>query len=338
VRPERSVAGRFTIAVARSGALVIRRIAPPADPDARGVRIAVNRGGHLERVARARFPRARIEAVSPNAAVLARLLDGRADAVVTDTLEAPHWLRRAGPGYEALPPFTRDRKAWLLPPGSEALARRIDTWLLARERDGSLAALRREAFGADTAATATPAAALVAAIDERLSLMPAVAADKQRRAAPIEDRAQERRVVAAALAAVEREARAAGRASPPAAATRTFYCALIEAAKDVQRALAATRTDVGTDWDLQRDLRPALARISERIARLVVAYADSPGAVDARDFAPLPGLRPARARQIAAAIRALGAPRATSQGSPLQPPDSATSNTTTGMRRSVCAW
>ncbi|MDX1650761.1 MAG: transporter substrate-binding domain-containing protein, partial [Myxococcota bacterium] len=182
VRPERSLEGRFSVPVATSGALVLAPRARAADGlaalDAAGTRIAVNAGGHLERAARAHFRRARVVPVPDNARVLERLRRGEVDAVVTDTLEAPHWEARL-PGLARLGPFTRDRKAYLLPADAADLAAELDAWLLAREADGTLAALRDRALGEAARPTATPLAALVAAVDERLALMPLVAEAKR---------------------------------------------------------------------------------------------------------------------------------------------------------------
>ncbi|NNL66384.1 MAG: transporter substrate-binding domain-containing protein, partial [Myxococcales bacterium] len=116
LRPERSIRGRFGVPVASSGALVLtdpaRAAGGLAGLDRPEIRIAVNQGGHLERVARAHFPRARLLPQPENDAVRRALAEARVDAVVTDTLEAPHW-QRSLPGTVRLGPFTRDRKAHL---------------------------------------------------------------------------------------------------------------------------------------------------------------------------------------------------------------------------------
>ena len=178
VRPERSVAGRFSVPVATSGAVALvfgdhrGGLAALDDP---AVRVAVNPGGHLERVARSRFPLARFLVIPDNDAVLPALLAGRAAAAVTDTREAPHWLS-GNPDLRLLGPFTSDRKAYLVAQGRPDLATDLDGWLLEREADGTLAALRRRHLGQTTGtATADPFSALLAAIDERLALMPFVA-------------------------------------------------------------------------------------------------------------------------------------------------------------------
>ena len=155
-----------------------------------GVRIAVNRGGHLERVTNRLFPRALILPMTPNHAVREALLAGEVDAAITDTTEAPHWLAGTD-GLTTLGPFTRDWKAWWLPSDASELTRKVDAWLLAREADGSLAALRSRHFATAVAPTATPLEALAAAVEERLALMPLVAETKRRSGTPVQVPAQE---------------------------------------------------------------------------------------------------------------------------------------------------
>ncbi len=60
---------------------------------------------------------------------------------MTDTLEAPLW-QSLDPELGWLGPFTRDRKAYLVRADRPGLAADLDAWLLARERDGSLARRR----------------------------------------------------------------------------------------------------------------------------------------------------------------------------------------------------
>jgi cyclohexadienyl dehydratase len=286
VRPERSLAGRFSVPTASAGAVALVREAEAAGLDRAGVRIAVNRGGHLERVARRLFPAARLLPVTPNAAVRDALLAGEADAAFTDTLEAPHWLAGTR-GLRVLGPYTRDWKAWWLPAPAGERAREVDAFLLAREADGTLAALRTKHLGADAAPTATPLAALAAAIEERLALMPLVAEAKRVAGAPVKAPAQEAAVLAAAPA----------RARP-------LFEALIEAAREVQEhALVGPAAEPAPDLDAT--LRPALARISERIGELALrlpAALDAGAARAALASLAVPGLsEPARER-IAAAL------------------------------------
>jgi cyclohexadienyl dehydratase len=284
VRAERSIAGLFSIAVTRSGAVILvdreSGYETRADLENGGVRLAVNSGGHLERVARRLFPAARIEAVPANADVLGRLLDGRADAAVTDSLEAPHWIASAGRPLHVIGPLTSDRKAALFPSARQALARDFDQWLLDAEAKGVLSQLRaRHRIPAD--ATATPVPALLSSLDERLALMAGVAQAKFELAIPIEDVAVETRVQGSAWRSVERESRALGRAAPTRDRVDALFRAQIEAAKWVQhreldrrRADVATHTSAAVVAEHARDrldsaLRPALIRIGDRIAFLV---------------------------------------------------------------------
>ena len=277
VRPERSAAGRFSVPVTESGAVVLVReptlVSSLDEVDRRGLRLGVNAGGHLERVALAHFPKATLVVIRGNAEVLRALQSGGVDAALTDTREAPGWEREVG-DVRRFGPFTRDRKAFLVSADASALGADLDAWLLERETDGSLAELRRRHFGlAPGPATALPLEALIAALDERLALMPAVAAAKRASVLPIAAPQRERVVIAAGEAAVLKAAERAGRPAPTAEAVRAFYAAQIAAARDVQ--MAAVRDPDFTPeqplLDLDTALRPALLRIGERIAALVVA-------------------------------------------------------------------
>ncbi len=314
VRPERSLAGRFGPPTASAGTVaLVRGVVDPGRP---GVRIAVNRGGHLERVTRRLFPQARILTQTPNRAVREALLAGAVDVAITDTTEAPYWLAGTE-GLTARGPFTRDWKAWWLPSDARALAREVDAWLLAREADGSLAALRERHFAEPVAATATPLVSLAAAVEERLALMPLVAEAKRRSGTPVEVPAQEARVLDAAVAAMQSAAAESALPAPDAAATRAFFASLIAAARAVQEhTLATLPTPGGPEGpadeppDLARELRPALARISERIAWLLVRLPADLAADQARDaFASLsiPGLDDAHRDRIAASLVGLAA-------------------------------
>ncbi len=276
VRPQRSVAGRFSVPVIESGAVVLvrdeGRFGQVDQLDRRGVRIGVNAGGHLERVTRERFQSATLLFVPENQAVLEALLSLSVDAVVTDTFEGPRWRERADDLVQ-LGPFTRDRKAYLVRADRADLAADLDAWLLAREADGSLEKLRRRHLGPRRhPRTAAPLAALVAALDERLALMPAVVAAKRRDVRPIADPQREARVLDASAAAVAEAARRSGREPPPEETVRAFFTAQIEAAKQVQ--LSAGRVldpeQESEAPDLESALRPALLRIGERIAGLLL--------------------------------------------------------------------
>jgi cyclohexadienyl dehydratase len=305
VRAERSLAGIFSVPVTRSGVVLLRR-GSPGEPR----RIAVNAGGHLERAARRLFPGAELRPLSPNAAVREALVAGEVDAAVTDTLEAPGWLAGLS-GIEALGPYTRDWKAYWFPADAVKRARDLDAWLLAREADGTLAALRERALPEGARGeTATPLVALGAALEERLALMPLVAEAKRASGVPIRVPEQERAVLAAALAQVREAAARAGALAPSDAAVEAFFGALVDGAREIQeRTLAGPPSAVPTA-DLDAALRPALARISERIAWLLVQLppALEPTALE-RAVEPLgeSGVLPATRERIVRALHAVAA-------------------------------
>jgi cyclohexadienyl dehydratase len=291
IRPERSIAGIFTVPVMASGAVVLVRedsgFADLASLDRSAARIAVNQGGHLERVTRTHFPRASVIAIPDNAAVRGALLSAEVDAVVTDTLEAPIWLE-GSEGVAQLGPFTRDLKACLVHPDRRGLAADLDTWLMAREDDGTLAALRRRYLGhGDSPPTAEPVSALLAAMGERLDLMPLVAEAKRATGTPVTVPEREALVVDRALAATREAAREAHLTPVSDRTVRAFFEAQIATAKEIQRAILAGPAGEAPTADLDTALRPALSRIGDRIAFLLPKL---PARIDRRNLE-------ARARQ-----------------------------------------
>ncbi|MCS5637199.1 MAG: transporter substrate-binding domain-containing protein [Myxococcota bacterium] len=320
VRPERSLAGRFTVPVALSGAVALVPAEGPLkrvdDLDRTGIQIAVNAGGHLERTARARFPRATVLPISNNADVLGAMAQGVAQAVVTDTQEAPHWRARRS-GLRVLGPFSRDRKALLVAAGQPGLARDLDAWLLAAERSGRMAEWRARSLDEPGQPPRSVLSALLAAISERLALMPLVAESKRSSGSAIEVPEREARVVDAALARVretERLAEVPPSGAIPEAAVRQLFRAQIEAAKSIQlRVLALPRPPAGpAPPDLDGALRPALLRIGDRIARLVVQLpagigADEIRTLSARELGSL-NLPKERVDDLAHALLALRPP------------------------------
>lgn len=239
MRADRSLTGRFTVPVATTQAVALSWRGANAsgvhELDTRTRRIAVNAGGYLEGVARRVFPFAHIIALPDNDAVRMALLDRWTDAVVTDDIEERHWT--AGTvGVVRIGPLSDDRKAYLVRADREDLASQLDIWLLARERDGSLDRLRATLLGRTAEApVAAPLPALVCAIAERLSVMPAVWAAKHEAGLPIDDKTQEASVLAAAEGAVRDAAVAASRPPPDRQRVRAFFGTLIAAAKDQQR-------------------------------------------------------------------------------------------------------
>jgi cyclohexadienyl dehydratase len=327
VRPERSVAGRFTVPVLRNGAVLLLRRPAWAPPPATGphltqesalaelraidrpeLRVAVNRGGHLERVARSLFRQAQVRAIPDNAAVREALATGQADAALSNTIEAPRWAQGLT-GIELLGPLTQDVVAIFLRADQPHLAHRFDTWLLRREQTGELGALRARYLGPGAGEpTALPVQALLAATAERLALMPLVAAAKQRDGKPVEDLAQEARALAAFRSEVRSAAGARDRAPPPDEALAAFFQAQMDAAKGIQRRTPASAS--ASTWSLETQLRPAVARISSKMAELVTRLPDGLDEAtvleQARDWLGASGLEPSELERIARTIPALG--------------------------------
>jgi cyclohexadienyl dehydratase len=316
VRPERSALGRFTLPVVESGAVVLVGDADRFDDLDRlnlpRVRLGVNAGGHLERAARERFSHATLLAIPDNASVLRALREAHVDAVVTDSLEADVW-QRSEPDLARLGPFTRDRKAFLVRPDAADLAGDLDDWLLLKERDGTLARLRSEHLGAGAGpATAMPLPALVAALDERLSLMPVIGVVKRRSGVPLEVPERESAVLDAAAAAALEAAHTRNVAPPSFLDLRKFFGAVLDAAKEVQWKASRDPSFAPEEPlpELDGALRPALERIDARIARLLVELPDDLDAAASR-AAVADGLRTRRLsdaskRAIADALAALG--------------------------------
>jgi hypothetical protein len=258
-------------------------------------------------------------AIPDNASVPLRLEEGRADAVLTDDLEAPHW-QRALPATRAIGPLTHDAKAAWFPIDSERLARDFDRWLLDFEASGALAALRARSGLADERAAA-PIPALLASLDERLALMPQVARAKNALSLPVTDAGQEARVHDAFRLAVEAAAQELGTEPPGDTDRRRFVDALLRTARFVQERELAVRlpepapaADSGPPGApasaspastraereaarsaLDERIRPAIGFVSERIGWLLVAARCEPRTRLAHEAAaesrvePLPG-------------------------------------------------
>lgn len=262
-RPERAVLGWMSRAVAAGGPCLVGAAGP--------ARLAVNRGGVLERWARARHPGREIVATDDNLALPELLASGRVDAFVTDSFELPHFAR---PGWPARcePPI--DRKVyWVVAghgaertEGGAALGRRIDDWLAVNEPE--LRELRARWLGGP--APRDDVDHLIDLLARRLALMPAVARWKRERGQPIEDPERETRVLAGARAA------ALEQGLDPDSVAHLFRVQI-----ELARALQA-RAGEAPRLDLVGELRPALQRLGARIVRALARVA--PLAAD--DLAP----------------------------------------------------
>jgi cyclohexadienyl dehydratase len=336
VRADRLTSGAMTASVVRASAIVV---VPAGDTrafpaDGAGRTVAVNRGGHLERTARAHLPRATIVTVDDNRSLPVVLLAGKAtpapgapsqavDGVVTDTLEHASFAQHGAPDGRVALVLSGDRKAYWTAPREDALAADLDAWLAARAADGSLDALRARHLGA-AATSARPilppaVARVVDLIGRRLMLMPEVAREKRIAGLPVEVAAREQEVFA-------RAAEEASRAGLAPEAYVALVRAQVEAAKQVQRAVLAqpapaappaTADAAPPDADagaaaararIDTRLRPAIDRLDRALRAALAAAApiEQPQAAliaALRADAPVPGFGAAEAGAIAAALR-----------------------------------
>lgn len=267
MRPDRLLWGTFTHPYAVSGAVVLvadrSRFPSVAAIDQAGVRLAVNAGGHLEQVARTRFHAATILTTPKNMELPALVEQRQADALLTDSFEAPQFLTRHN-RLSALPAFGRDRKAYLVRRTDGPWREWLDRWLADRERDGVLPGLRHHWLGEERTRPRTPLSAVFAFLDLRLALMPAVADYKQRHSLPVEDLRQEGVVIAHATSLAREK-------GANAKATRELFRQQIDLAKQVQETMLKNPHRIPA-WaqglDLAADLRPALSDIGDRMVEL----------------------------------------------------------------------
>jgi cyclohexadienyl dehydratase len=264
MRPERLLFADFTRPYAIAEAVVLvadkKRFSSTTAVNQVGVRVAVNAGGHLEQVARARFEAATILATPKNMELPTLVVNKQVDALLTDSFEAPHFLARY-PFLFALPAFGRDRKAYMVRRTDGELRVWLDYWLFERERDGFLAELRQQWFGQKTPMPLSPFVPLFALLDLRLALMPAIADYKHSYSLPIEDTTQEAAIVEQAITAAR-----ARQHNPE--TIQGLFGVQIELAKQVQQ-FTLKKPEQIPQWargfNLASDLRPVLSDLGDRI-------------------------------------------------------------------------
>ena len=252
-RPGRAAVGWMSRAVAAGGPCVVSAAGGPDSPR----RVAVNRGGILERWTRQRFGGGAREviAVDDNLSLPGRLERGEVDAFVTDSFEVEHfgrdgWRRDCEPSL--------DRKVfWVAPRRADDLGPAVDLWI--RRNAGWLEGSSEEWFGRRQRRDELDH--LLDLTARRLAFMPAVAAWKAARGAPIEDLERERRV----LEAAESTAVEFGLDPQP---VREWFALQIDLAKAVQRRSVASAPTL----DLE-EVRPVLIRLGERQVRSLRALA-----------------------------------------------------------------
>ena len=289
VRGDRLAAAPMTRTVARADAvLLIRPGTAGITHDWTALMIGVNRGGHLEQVARARLPQANIVAVDNNLSLPNLLTLGQVDAIVVDALEA-------APQFHIAQVLSQDRKAYWVSPKALGLADDLDAWLEARETDGSLNRWREQFLGKPSPSEIDPRLLRVTdLIGRRLMLMPAVAWAKQAAGRAVEDPVRED--------VVEKSAnRAAREAGLDEAAYHTFVRVQFGAAKLVQKAALTAgsshsgRTPEEGQKELVQVLRPAIDRIDRAILGELARLPPIDGPAEAlvaalRADAPVPGI------------------------------------------------
>ncbi|MFP6662907.1 MAG: transporter substrate-binding domain-containing protein [Deltaproteobacteria bacterium] len=310
VRGDRLIQAPMTRAVAEAAALaVVRELADEAKLDLQGVRVAVNRGGHLEKVARAALPHAEFVLVDDNRSLPARLASGEVDVVVTDSLELASFTPR--PHLARV--LRRDRKAYWVAKDQPELADRLDEWLAGMEASGRMAALRARHFPMAATTLSVHDARLTDLVARRLQVMPFVAEVKAARGLAIDDAPRE--------AIIEQRARAAaGAAGLDVEQHLVFVRAQFAAAKAVQRQHLATARGSLAIVDLGEEIRPAIDRIDRALrAELKIGPAQAPAEVlvlRIRALAALAGLSDETLLPLARALRGQKAERLRVIGGP----------------------
>jgi chorismate mutase-like protein len=277
-RPERALVGYMTQAVAAGGPCLVGSAQP--------ARIAVNRGGILERWVRETFPQVERVAVDDNRSLPERLRSGEVEAFATDSFEVAHLAPEGAPRH-CQPP--RDRKVyWVAPARVGDLAQVLDAWLDLNE--AALDELRRRWLGASS--PRDPVDSLVDLLARRLEFMPYIAAWKRQHRLEIEDAARE----ATVLAEVESSARALGLGVE---STLELFRVQIQLAKAIQRRTPADAPPL----ELAR-VRPTLSLLGRRILLTLAFVAPvAPADLRASRLAPLQAiLEPDELSRLVAAL------------------------------------
>lgn len=282
----RATQGYLTRALAATGPCWLGAEAPK--------RVAVNRGGALERFARRRFAGAEITAVEGNRTLPDLLARGAVDAIVTDRFEKRFFQERAWPEH-CEPPS--DRKVyWIAPARAHDLGPRLDTWLARNE--ATVDALRERWLGGSAPRTELDHVVDLAA--RRLALMPAVARAKRARGLGLVDPARESQVLASVRAR-------AAKAKLDAASMEALFRLQIEFGTRVQARTNDAALADAPDFDLATALRPAIGALGDRIvASFASAAPFDARALAAVDLTPLaPWLEPEEREALRAAIGAV---------------------------------
>jgi ABC-type amino acid transport substrate-binding protein len=278
-RPERALVGHMSRAVASGGPCVIGR--EPAR------RVGVNRGGALERWARAAFPDAQVVARDDNRSLPGLLASGEVDAIATDSFELGAFLA-PGDLHRCEPP--RDRKVyWVAPARAAQLGPAIDRFV--RDEEVWLDAQRARWLGGSA-----PRAAIDHAIDlvaRRLALMPGLGAWKRAAGMPIADPAREARVL-------ERAGEAARIHGLDPERVRSLFAVQIELARALQERAPAQVEPLPLE-----PVRELALRLGDELVETLAALA-GPVQLDEARLAPLAEwLRPDEVERLVAVLHDL---------------------------------
>jgi len=152
ITPGRATAASFSLPYHTGGKTILARCAErarfdtPQELDDARVRVIVNPGGTNEAWVRANLGQAQIRVHPDNRSIFQEIVAGRADAMVTDDVEAELQARRHPQLCRTLPgTLTRVEKAVLMP-RDVALKAAVDAWLQRQLQAGVPATLLREAL------------------------------------------------------------------------------------------------------------------------------------------------------------------------------------------------
>lgn len=285
VRGDRLVRAPMTRSVAQATAIVVvgdrEQVARVDEPR---FRVAVNRGGHLEKVARQALPLADLRLVDDNRMLPSLLASRDVDAVVTDSLE----VRDFEPRPLVARVLRRDRKAYWVTNDRQELALRLNRWLAVSEASGQLDHLRETHFGKrEDDELSAHDARIVDLVARRLQVMPSVAETKNARDLAINDPHREKNIEVRAV-------RAARDVGLDPQRHLVLVRAQFVAAKAVQRQYLEQERGSREVVDLHTEIRPAIDRIDrelrEELATGRAAADPALLAVRIHELAPLAGL------------------------------------------------
>ena len=240
------------VLVARPQSDAARALAVDDAADRAGVRVAVPGGGALEARARSELTGVVLEPLSTSAAVREALRSGAIDAAVSDAVEAAEWQRTLD--ITNVRELGTLRRVWLTEPGAARLGAALDAWLVRRELDGTLLALRKVELARRSLGTpGEPLEATLAAASDWLAL-----ADAPLDAEDVT--ASRARILGAAREASER----LGAAPPAEEQVAAVHAALLR------------RAAVPQALPIEVDRAAARARVEEQLGSLLAQLAAQP--------------------------------------------------------------